>query len=82
MVILTEETKLKRERFIQQIFDEICDVSKYSTFYSHVFCKIACLGLQGKAKKENLFGNGNWSNPENRNEILEIIRRFLIKYIK
>ncbi len=66
MVILTEETRLKRECFIQQIFDEICHVPNYSSFYTHIFYKIKSLGLQGKAKEEYLYDNIDWSTPKSK----------------
>jgi hypothetical protein len=82
MVILTEETRLKKERFIQQIFDEICDVPKYTSFRSHAFYKIACLGLQLKAKKEGLFDSGDWSDPKQHEFLKDEIKKFLIKCTK
>ncbi|MHA1988821.1 MAG: hypothetical protein ACW98D_19555 [Promethearchaeota archaeon] len=82
MVILTEKTRLKKERFIQQIFDEICDVPNYTSFHSHAFYKIAYLGLQLKARKEGLFDSGDWSDPKQREFLVGELKKFLIKYTK
>jgi len=62
MTILTKETELKRAQFTQEILDSIRNAPAYCSFYSHVFSRLAALGLQRKAKKEGLFGNEDWSN--------------------
>jgi hypothetical protein len=82
MMILAEETRLKKERFIQQIFEGICDVPKYTSFRSHAFYKIASLGLQLKAKKEGLFNSGDWSDPKQFEFLKGEIKKFLIKHTK
>lgn len=78
MTILNKETALKRDRFVQQLFDEICDVPEYSSFYVHIYSKIGGLGLQGKAKEENIFANGDWSTPKGKDDLLKKIEKFLL----
>jgi len=82
LTILNKETELKRKRFVQQLFDEICDVPEYNSFYTHIYSKIAGLGLQGKTKEENLFADVDWSTPKGKDELLEKIRMFLMKHIR
>ncbi|HEC38139.1 hypothetical protein LCGC14_0886230 [marine sediment metagenome] len=70
MTILSKETERKRYQFTQEILDSIRNAPPYCSFYSHVFNRIAALGLQCKAKKERLFEDGDWSNVEKRDEII------------
>ena len=69
-----------RKEFVEQLFNEICNVPSYSSFYSNSFNVVAKLGLQLKAKEERLFENGDWEDLGNRDELLKKIKNFLIKY--
>ena len=82
MTILNNDTKLKRAQFTQEILESICNAPKYCSFYSHVFNRIAALGLHMKAKKERLFENEDWSNLANREELMRKIEKFIIKHTK
>ena len=62
MTILSKETERKRAQFTQEILDSIRNAPAYCSFYSHVFNRLAALGLQRKAKKEGLFGNDQLIN--------------------
>ena len=77
MTILKKETERKRAHFTQEILDDIRNAPNYCSFYSHVFNKIAALGLQRKAKKEGFFENEDWSNLKNRDRLMRKIEKFL-----
>ena len=82
MTILSKDSELKRAKFTQEILESIRNAPKYCSFYSHVFNRIAALGLLMKAKKEGLFENEDWSNLENRGELMRKIEKFLIEHTK
>ena len=82
MTILSKESERNRAQFIQEILDSIRNAPSYCSFYSHVFSRIAALGLQMKAKKERLFEGENWSNLENRDMLMRKIEKFIIKYTR
>ena len=71
-----------REEFIQQIFNEICHVPKYSDFRQNTFYVLAKHWLHIKAEQEKLFDSDDWFNPECRDELLLKIRAFLNRHIK
>jgi len=71
-----------RKEFVEQLFNEICNVPSYSNFYSNTFNVVVKLGLQLKAKEEQLFETGDWEDLGKRDELLEKIKKFLIKYTK
>ena len=71
-----------RWSLIQNALDEIYNVPDYSDFYSNTFCVIAKFGLQLKAKEEKLFETGDWHNPECKDNLIEKVSNFLIRYIK
>ena len=71
-----------RKEFVEQLFNEICNVPSYSNFYSNTFNVVVKLGLQLKAKEEQLFETGDWEDLGNKVELLEKIKNFLIKYTK
>ncbi len=60
-----EETK---QEFIEDIFNEVCNVSEYSSFYLNTLNILAKLGLQNKAKEERLFETGDLTNEGQRDE--------------
>ena len=80
MTILSKETERKRAQFTKEILDSIRNAPAYCSFYSHVFNRLAALGLQRKAKKEGLFENEDWSNLENRDMLLRKIEKFIVKH--
>jgi len=82
MTTKSYEVKLARWSLIQQTFDKVCNVPSYSDFRSNTFCVIAHLGLQMKAKEEGLLDGEDWYNPDCKDELLEKVKAFLIKYIK
>jgi len=82
MTAISNKVKQARWSLIQHALDEIYNVPDYSNFYSNTFCVIAKFGLQLKAKEERLFGTGDWHNPECRDELIEKVKVFLIKYIR
>ncbi len=82
MTILSKDSELKRAQFTQEILDSIRNAPKYCSFYSHVFNRIAALGLQMKTKKEGLFEDEDWSNLENRDRLMKKIEKFIIKHTR
>ncbi len=82
MTILSKDTELKRAQFTQEIVDSIRNAPAYFSFYSHVFSRIAALGLQGEAKKEKLFEGEYWSNLDIRDEIMRKIEKFIVKHTR
>ena len=78
----SERVQQARNSLIQHAFNQICNVPSYSNFRSHTFYVIANLGLQLKAKEEDLFDDEDWYNLECRNELIEKVKKFLIKHIK
>ena len=74
-----EETK---QEFIDHIFNEICNVPEYSSFYLNTFNIIAKLSLQNKAKKERLFDTGDWTNEGQSDDLIKKVKDFLLRYIK
>ena len=80
MTILSKDSELKRAQFTQEILESIRNAPKYCSFYSHVFSRIAALGLQRIAKIEGLFENEDWSNPENREVLMRKIEKFIVKH--
>ncbi len=82
MTAKSDEVQRARWSLIQHAFDEICNVPRYSNFRSHTFYVIAKLGLQMKAREEKLFDTDDWHDPKCRDELIEKVKAFLIKYIK
>ena len=80
LTILKNDSEHKKAQFTQEILESICNAPKYCSFYSHVFNKIAALGLQHKAKKAKLFENEDWSDLENRDGLMRKIEKFLNEY--
>ncbi len=71
-----------RKMLVQGAMDEIIAVPNFNNLYRRTFYVIAKLGLQPKAKEEKLFATESWANPECKEELIEIIRKFLVKHIK
>ena len=71
-----------RKSLIEHALNEIHNIPKYGNFKRGVYYVIAKLGLQRKAKVEELFDIADWNIIKYRDAILERIKRFLIKYIK
>jgi len=82
MTAKSDEVKQARWSLIQQAFDRVCNTSDYSNFRRDTFCVIANLGLQMKAKEESLLDGEDWYNPECKDELLDKVKAFLIKYIR
>jgi len=78
----SEGVKEARNSLIQHLFEEICRGKEYSDFYSHVYCVIAKVGLQLKAREEGLFEAGDWTNSEYKQELIERAHQFLVKHIR
>jgi len=76
------QVKQAREDLIEDALDEISNIPAYSNFYINTYYVIAKLGLQRKAKVEKLFEDADWNDVKFRDELLERIKHFLIKYIK
>ena len=74
--------KETKKRFLEQIFNEVDNVSYYCSFYLTIFNIIAKLRLYNKEKKEKLFETGDWTNEEQREELIKKVKQFLIKHIK
>ena len=78
----SDKCEQARRELIQQALDEISETTDFNDFYSNTYCVLAKLWLHTKAEKVNLFKTGNWHNPECRDELIEKVKAFLIKYIK
>ena len=82
MTILSKETELKRAQFTQEILDSIRNVPAYCSFYTHVFNRLAALGLQRKAKNEGLFEGIDWFNPMNEDILMRKIEKFIVEHTR
>ena len=71
-----------RKMMVQDAIDEITNVPNFSDFYQQSFYQIAKFGLQLDAKREKLFSSDNWSDPLCKDELIEKIRKFLVKHLK
>ncbi|MCP6719481.1 MAG: hypothetical protein KJI71_04635 [Patescibacteria group bacterium] len=74
--------ELARKSLIEHALDEIRNIPKYGNFKRGTYYAIAKLGLQRKAKVEDLFETADWNNIKRRDAIFERIEHFLVKYIK
>jgi len=77
-------TKIEQARnlLVQLALEEICSESDFSDFLGHAYCAIAKLGLQLKAKEEDLFEGKEWSNPQCKEQLIAKLKEFLIRHIK
>ncbi len=82
MTVLSKDSELKRAQFTQEILDSIRNAPAYCSFYSHVFSRIAALGLQMKAKRERLFEDEDWYSIENRQVLMRKIEKFIVKHTR
>ncbi|MFX1592196.1 MAG: hypothetical protein ACFFCL_05835 [Promethearchaeota archaeon] len=71
-----------REDLIQQNFEEICEEGDFNKLRGKTYCVFAKLWLHNEAEKEGLFKLKEWSNPEKRPDLIDLIRQFLNKHIK
>ncbi len=71
-----------RKSLIEHALNEIRNIPIYGNFKRGTYYVIAKLGLQRKAKAEELFETADWNNIKCRDAIVERIKRFLVKYIK
>ncbi len=71
-----------RKSLIEHALDEICDIPQYGNFRRSTYYVIAKLGLQRKAKVEELFETADWDNNKCRDDIIERLKHFLFKNIK
>ncbi len=53
-----------RKDFIEHTLNEIRSTSRYSNFFLHAYFVIAKLGLQHKAKVEDLFETVDWNDTK------------------
>ncbi len=60
-----------KQQFIEYIFNEVCNVPDYSSFYLNTFNIIAKLSLQNKAKEERLFDARDWANEGQRDDLIK-----------
>ena len=71
-----------RKMMVQDAIDEITNVPNFNDFYQRAFYQIAKFGLQLDAKREKLFTSDNRYNPQCKDELIENIRKFLVKHLK
>ena len=71
-----------RKNFIEHALNEIRNIPQFSNFYLHTYYVIAKLGLQRKAKVEEIFETADWNNVKCRDVLFERIKSFLIRHIK
>ena len=71
-----------RNLLVQLALDEICSEENFCDFHLHAYYVIAKLGLQQKAKEEELFEGKEWSNPRCKDYLIEKLETFLIRHIK
>jgi len=71
-----------RKFLIDHALNGIINTPTYSNFYTNMYYVIAKLGLQREAKQEELLETIDWNDRKMRNEIIDRIKHFLIKYIK
>ncbi len=77
-------TKIEQARnlLVQSALEEIHSEEKFPDFRSRAYCTIAKLGLQLKAKEEELFEGIEWSNPQCKEYLMQNLKDFLIRHIK
>jgi len=69
MTAKSNEVQKARWSLINQTYDKVCNVPSYSDFRSNTFCAVAHLGLQLKAKEEDLLDGEDWYNPECKDKL-------------
>ena len=78
----SEAVKQARRELIQQNLDKIIETRNFSDLKRTTYVVLAHLWLHKRAEEENLFKAEEWSNSECRDEIIERVKAFLIKYIR
>jgi len=79
----THHTKEQaREFLIQEALNEICDITDFTKFYTHIYYILAKYGLQLNAKEDQLFSGDEWSNPACKEFLIRRVEQFLNKHIK
>ena len=81
-MINKEKINKARRLLIDSALDDICSVDNFNDFYRHAYYIIAKLGLQRKAKEEQLFTGSEWSNPQCKEYLMQRLKNFLIRYIR
>jgi len=81
-MINKEKINKARRLLIDLALDDISSVENFRDFYLHAYYVIAKLGLQRKAKEEQLFTGKEWSNPRCRGSLIEKLEKFLKMHIK
>ncbi len=76
-----KEIEQARNLLVQLALDEICSENIFPDFRRHAYYVIAKLGLQRKAKEEDLFKGKEWSNPQCKDYLLEKLHKFLVRHI-
>ena len=71
-----------RKMMVQDAIDEISKVQNFNNFYQTSFYQIAKFGLQLDARKEKLFASDKWSNPQWKDELIDNVRKFLVRHLK
>ncbi len=71
-----------RNLLIQSALDDILSVEDFKDLYRHAYYVIAKLGLQLKAKEEQLFKGKEWSNPRCKEYLIKKLKEFLVRYIR
>ncbi len=74
--------ELAREFLKQEALKEICEITDFTRFYTHMFIIIAKYGLQLDAKMEDLLSGDEWSNPACKKMLVKRVELFLDKHIK
>ena len=79
---MNKEIEQARNLLVQMALDDICSVENFSDFHLHAYYVIAKLGLQRKAKEEEIFEGKEWSNPQYKDVLIKRLKKFLIRQIK
>ena len=78
---MNKKPEQARNLLVQLALDEICS-DDFGDFYRHAYYVIAKLGLQRKAKEEQLFSTDDWSDPQYKDYLIKKLKVFLIRHIK
>ena len=78
-----ENNKVEQARnlLVQMALDEICSEEIFSDFDRHAYYVIAKMGLQLKAKEEQLFTGKEWSNPRSKDYLIKKLKIFSLIYL-
>ncbi len=78
----SDAVKQARKELIQQTLNKISETRDFRELRRRTFVVFAHLWLHITAEKEGLFKLEEWSQPESRDKLIEIIKEFLIRHIK